>query len=272
MACIDWSAFRPVVVPLGELGEVLSCHADLSCQPAAAELRYRWFRKDDLDWFWFVNTAYRSAISTTVTLPVSGDITRYDPMLNRQETVCCSQNDGKLRIELQLDQWEGALFAVDTTTAPAATDAAVRCAADCGPWQLSFTDGHENMTLSALCDLGAKPGLRRYVLPIVYRSTLTLHGPLPTQLDLGQVCDSARLTVNGIDLGLRIAEPYIFDLGEALQPGENSIEVVILPAAARRRGAPSSDPMAALFDAVGATTYAVMQPVGLLGPIELITK
>jgi len=270
---IDWSGFQPVVVPLGELGETLSRHADLFCSPAAAELRYRWFRKDGLDWFWFVNTAYRSSISTTVTLPVCGDITRYDPMLNRQEAVCCSQEGGKLSIELRLDQWEGVLFAVDSTTAPAApVEAAIRCAADCGSWQLSFADSHEDMTLSALCDLGAKPGLRRYVQPITYRSTLNLTGPLPAQLDLGQVCDSARLIVNGIDLGLRIAEPYVFDLDGALQPGKNTIEVIILPAAARRRGAPSSDPMAALFDAVGATTYAVMQPVGLLGPVELIIK
>ena len=82
--------------------------------------------------------------------------------------------------------------------------------------------------------------------------------------------DSASVTLNGQPLGLRIAAPYVFDLDGAVRSGENRLEIEILPTQARRRAVPTGSPMDTLFDSVGATVYAVMPPVGLLGPVECI--
>ena len=46
-------------------------------------------------------------------------------------------------------------------------------------------------------------------------------------LDLGRVGTNARLTVNGIDLGVRFSAPYSFDVTNAINDGENEIEVTV---------------------------------------------
>jgi hypothetical protein len=44
-------------------------------------------------------------------------------------------------------------------------------------------------------------------------------------LDLGQVLVAAEVLVNGRSAGVRLADPYQFDLSELLQPGENTISI-----------------------------------------------
>lgn len=48
------------------------------------------------------------------------------------------------------------------------------------------------------------------------------------QLDLGDVRTSAELTVNGRKLGVRLARPFVFDITEAVRPGDNEIQVEVL--------------------------------------------
>lgn len=47
------------------------------------------------------------------------------------------------------------------------------------------------------------------------------------ELDLGQVGQIAELTLNGIDLGIRICPPYRFDIADALKDGENTAVVTV---------------------------------------------
>jgi len=53
-------------------------------------------------------------------------------------------------------------------------------------------------------------------------------------LDLGRVCESARLTLNGQHLGTLWCEPFQLRLGELLQPGKNTLEVEVTNLAANR--------------------------------------
>ena len=46
-------------------------------------------------------------------------------------------------------------------------------------------------------------------------------------LDLGRVGTSAKLTVNGVDLGVRFSAPYSFDVTDVLKDGENKIVVTV---------------------------------------------
>jgi hypothetical protein len=46
-------------------------------------------------------------------------------------------------------------------------------------------------------------------------------------LDLGRVGQSARLTVNGQDMGVRFTAPYVFDVTDAINDGENAITVTV---------------------------------------------
>jgi len=88
-------------------------------------------------------------------------------------------------------------------------------------------------------------------------------------LDLGRVCDSAAVTLNGRQLGLRIAAPYVFDISDSARPGENEVmvEVETNPARAgadRYGGIPGQEGFMA-------ATYTVLEPMGLLGPVRVFS-
>lgn len=67
-------------------------------------------------------------------------------------------------------------------------------------------------------------------------------------LDLGKVAHTARVTLNGNDLGTSFAPPHRFPLGNSLKSEDNRLEVTVTSL---------SDPTL---------------PAGLLGPVELIAK
>lgn len=72
-------------------------------------------------------------------------------------------------------------------------------------------------------------------------------------LDLGDVCEIARLTVNGTAAGVRLWAPYTFDLTGLLQEGVNTISVEVSNALAN------------------GMSHSKL-PSGLLGPVNLLTR
>jgi hypothetical protein len=98
-------------------------------------------------------------------------------------------------------------------------------------------------------------------------------------LDLGEVCHSARVRLNGKDLGDVIASPYRLDATEALIPGENELEIEVanLPAnrvaELDRRGV---DWKTFFFVDIHYHPFDASQwsPVvsGLIGPVRLIPQ
>ena len=71
-------------------------------------------------------------------------------------------------------------------------------------------------------------GLTGYSGGVRYRRRLDLpEAPALATLDLGKVRGTAEVTVNGHRIGVRICAPYTFDVGTALRPGANEIEVLV---------------------------------------------
>ena len=73
---------------------------------------------------------------------------------------------------------------------------------------------------------------------ICYRTTFTLDGDGASKgatLDLGRVCESARVRVNGVDAGARIMPPYRVEIPVGvLKAGENILEVEVTNVGANR--------------------------------------
>ncbi len=66
-----------------------------------------------------------------------------------------------------------------------------------------------------------------------YQATFTLDNLSAGKhyfIDLGKVCFTAELTVNGKSVGHRINAPYSFDVTNYLQKGNNTVEVRVIPA------------------------------------------
>ena len=73
---------------------------------------------------------------------------------------------------------------------------------------------------------------------VCYRTTFTLDGDGAREgatLDLGRVCESARVRVNGVCAGARIMPPYRVEIpAGALKAGENVLEVEVTNVGANR--------------------------------------
>ena len=75
-------------------------------------------------------------------------------------------------------------------------------------------------------------------------------------LDLGRVGETAEVYMNGTYVGEKIAPPYRFDVSEALRDGENELCIIVT----NHLGYEQRDLC---------SKYLVMEPSGLLGPIEI---
>jgi hypothetical protein len=78
-------------------------------------------------------------------------------------------------------------------------------------------------------------------------------------VDLGRVRGTAEVTLNGTSLGVRVCAPYTFEVGDALRPGENELEVLIY------------NTLAPYLDAISPTHFVFrgQKESGLFGPVRL---
>ena len=79
---------------------------------------------------------------------------------------------------------------------------------------------------------------------------------MPVWLDLGQVGETAEVTLNGVSCGVRIQVPYRFRLN-GLKAGKNDLVIEVLNNPGHRER-----------DAFSA--FLAMPPSGVLGPVQWI--
>ena len=75
-------------------------------------------------------------------------------------------------------------------------------------------------------------------------------------LDLGKVGHTARLSVNGHNLGVRIGEPYAWDISSVVRAGKNTIEITAANTLVNR-----------IHDRF--SIYLQLLPSGIIGPVTL---
>jgi hypothetical protein len=159
-----------------------------------------------------------------------------------------------------------------------------------GTWNVKFTDGGPNIpapfttsTLASWTTLGDTEA-KRFAGSAVY--TLTFAGPTAHAddwiLDLGRVADSARVSLNGHDMGALWCAPFSESVGKWLQPGQNTLTVEVTNLAANRvadldrRGVNwkyfyDANMAAKLGGEFDASNWPEMDS-GLLGPVQLIPE
>jgi hypothetical protein len=156
-----------------------------------------------------------------------------------------------------------------------------------GPWYLAFVEG--GPVLPAYTDLPAlvswtalaDPQARRFAG--TGRYTVRFHHPTgPADdwlLDLGHVAETARVRLNGRDLGTLWCRPFHLRVGEALVPGTNTLEIEATNLAANRvrdldsRGVPwktfhDANVVNMDYQPLDASAWP-LRDSGLLGPVTL---
>jgi hypothetical protein len=132
-----------------------------------------------------------------------------------------------------------------------------------GPWTVTFDPKIQPamefpMTPAAEFAAGVvKPledwkawGLDKFSGLLEYTTTFRLEAAeAGLKIDLGKVCHSAEVWVNGKSVGARLWAPHVYDAGAALRPGENEIRIRV----------------ANLIN----NSYGEIMESGLLGPVRL---
>lgn len=232
----------------------------------------RVLRRDvgDGDVLMLVNESARDTVRGSATLPRAGAVVAYDAV-NAALTAVPSRTAGpSTRIDLRLAPgealvlvvgapalWEGlplrpAAQAVSEVELAPAWAVATKTAGDS-----RYSDWGTLDDLRPLSDPGLLPhfsGTARYTAEFEAEQPEGGHA-----LDLGEVFELASVRLNGVDLGTRVAPPYVFDIPDGLVRDRNTLQIEVTNTLAKAQ--PD------FFSA-----FAQQEPSGLLGPVVLTTR
>ena len=244
---------------------------------------------------YFVKNTGKETISEYVPLAVAAEgVALHDPLSGRTGVASSRQEDGATEVYLQLRSGESCLLRTreddgiegeqwtylqsDGETVPVE-----------GRWQVSFTDGGPELpddvhtdNLKSWTKLGGKKA-KAFAGTARYEMTFRLPDGGDKEhwlLDLGRVCHSARVKLNGRALGTLITPPFRARAGEALKEGKNRLVVEVTNLAANRvrhldrsgiewKGFYNIGFVSKDYHSFDASDWDVMDS-GLLGPVRLI--
>ncbi|MDX9979930.1 MAG: glycosyl transferase family 2 [Lentisphaeria bacterium] len=246
------------VATLAELPSLIPGH--LRFKGDCHLLRHYCVQRDDATIVMLFNESLLGDAAAEIALPCSGDYVSLD-LLNDTCTKS-STTDGKVAVHLQPYQSRilvfGNLAGIDlpreTSWQEAGSIAPVFQVAIAHSENLA--DFQPYRTTGELFDLGAPDELPDFAGIARYQGTFRLDKAGSLALDLGRVGQTARVALNGADLGIRICPPYRFDLSSAARKGDNEIVIEVANTLACKVRDRFSQ-------------YIQIPPSGLLGPLTL---
>ena len=149
-----------------------------------------------------------------------------------------------------------------------------------GPWSLKFPSGWGAPPEVHLDELeswtdSTDDGVRHFAGTATYATEFQLQ-QLPSDarvmLDLGAVRQTARVRINGKEIGIAWKLPYALDITGALTPGKNTLEIEVTNLWPNRIIGDLSLPESQRFTHTNITKFTAKSPLlpsGLLGPVQL---
>ena len=195
-------------------------------------LRVAEFTRGDSAYFFLHNESLQE-VRTTVTLPMCGKYIAADflnDVYTRGETA-----QGETAVELAPGQSVMLLFGGVSDAEWAAfpeKSAEMRTEILDVLWNIDLRETGRELDFrpfrrqTKLFNITGRDGEREFSGEMRYRTCVTLDKAEHMELEFEHVGMTARLSVNGKDMGQRICAPYRWDITEAVQQGENEIEVL----------------------------------------------
>lgn len=235
---------------------------------AARDLRVLRIDQGETDVVMLVNESTTDAVRTAMTVPRSGEAVVFDAFAATLSRVPVRNSAGATTVDIELapgaslvllvgaaSAWEGA----DVAPAVRAADPIVVAPR----WSVATATAEEHPAfahwgeLDELTSLSAPGLLPRFSGTLRYTASLCIDDPAHAhRIDLGEVFEIASVRVNGVDLGTRIAPPYVFDVPAGVLGASNEVEVEVVNTLAKAQ--PD------FFSA-----FAQQDPTGLIGPVTI---
>ena len=203
---------------------------DVTVEEGFPALRIYHCTRDGQDIFMFANEDYAKSADTTVTLQASGEYARIDLLNERYTSGICE--GGKYNVSLLPNQSEIVIFGdrcgfEDEYKVSGEVELSPRYElelAECDDLSNFVSEGSFDHFFN-INSPDFKPdfsGKMRYTFNFEAKT-----GARHILLDLGSVGQNAELEINGINCGIRITRPYIFDITDAVRDGENLCKVTV---------------------------------------------
>jgi hypothetical protein len=212
---------------------------------ATGPVRYGHRRTADRD-IYFVSNRSGAPIKADCRFRVAaGNPELWNPVTSERRALPqFERKDGTTIIPMEFDAFQS-FFVVfgGKDPAPASTDAKnfpelKPMQEISGAWDVAFDPkwgGPEKITFDALQDWSKRPesGIKYYSGIATYRKSFSfdqskIQNPkFKILLDLGTVCDMARVKLNGKDLGVVWCAPWQVEITDALKSGENQLEIEV---------------------------------------------
>lgn len=209
-------------------------------------------RRDENGYLYFLTNPGRRRLDQWVSLPVQAASTIiFDPVANRQGLACTRADNAQTQVYLQLEPGESLLLRALARSvegprwsylAPAGQPSAIA-----GEWHIEFIAGGPALPtpttiqeLDSWTEWPAESELLR-AFSGTARYTITFEQPAASAamwaLDLGTIGSSARVTLNGQDLGTCYAPPFRLIVPPDLLVGMNQLEIEVTNLMANRLAA-----------------------------------
>lgn len=228
-------------------------------------LRIGHFKQGDSSKFLLFWEDVQHGIDEIICLPCQGSFLRLD-LLNGKIHRDYTEN-GQVRVKLSpyqsemiwFDTFENEfLMKIPTSTEPKRNSSPELL------WEIYLLEqGKEEQyrfvkKTKELFSITGKKGWPRFSGRIKYQTTLYLEKKEEAiLLDLGKVGGNAKLSINGKELGIRICQPYSWDISDSVQAGENQVEIEVANTLVHRIKDDFS-------------RYMAIMPSGLLGPVKIM--
>jgi len=253
---------------------------DLAASPAANDLRYLHRTLGVADLYFLFNEGTEN-LTLTVRLRGSGAPEFWNAESGKVTAPDGWQaENGHVRLPIYLGPHESRFVVIgEGRQAPCEPSRAFRSAPVQGEWMLALNGRTFRTALRDWREIG-EAGFSGGGIYTTTFSLLPAGRGKQAFIDLGEVRYSARVRVNGRDLGARAWPPFRWDITVALKPGRNALEIEVRNTAANEL---SGDPQRvreaqgkgwlvnSYFD-IYSRFDAEMIPSGLAGPVHLMWR
>lgn len=262
-----WTGDCPEVLLLKDL--CAGIHATHPCGITISSfqpwLRYLHYIHSDGEYYLFFNESVSTSISCPVQFEFKGPagVAVYNAWENRLESAKWEKKSKILSLELAPGESKiiycGSYDSKQLYTLPD-SDHAEKLDL---PWSIYLKRNDEDEfhcygQISQLCNITDHTMFPNFCGTIKYCSDFILpHTVLPVILDLGEVYETAKVTLNKIEIGCLIAPPYRFDISHAVKVGTNQLEIEVTNTLVHQ-----------IHDQF--SVFLPIEPSGLLGPIKLV--
>ena len=196
----------------------------------------RWLHRQDgnKDWY-FVTPKKRSSFKGHVTFAAAGSVELWNPVTGETQPIKADIKNECSAIYLDMPVGGSCFIVIDRTARhidPAEEENSVTTVLD-GVWNITFPEGWgapaqiETEHLKPWCELPVPAQAKAFSGTVRYTTSFNLDAPAAEnlKLNLGTVSSIAEVKVNGKHVGTLWCSPYIAEIGEFVQQGENVLEI-----------------------------------------------